>query len=201
MDPRLLTELRALVDLQRLRIVARLAAAPADLETLAADLRRPAHTVRRNLDLLVAAGLVEVRGGTFAVRADRLGELARALAAVERDAAGLPDGGRGGAWPHDDGSLADAIAGFGATPEEAKVLRSFLVDGRLATIPARGHKRLVILRFLLERVFVEDRPYPEKEVNQRLALFHPDVAALRRYLVDEGLVDREARLYRRRGRP
>ena len=49
-----------------------------------------------------------------------------------------------------------------------------------------------MLRFLLERVFTEDRDYPEKEVNQRLALFHPDVAALRRYLVDDGYVDREA---------
>jgi hypothetical protein len=55
----------------------------------------------------------------------------------------------------------------------------------------------VILRFLLERVFTEDRAYPEKEVNQRLALFHPDVAALRRYLYDERFVDREAGLYTR----
>ena len=53
-----------------------------------------------------------------------------------------------------------------------------------------------MLRFLLERVFTEDRDYPEKEVNQRLALFHPDVAALRRYLYDERYVDREAGLYR-----
>ena len=45
-----------------------------------------------------------------------------------------------------------------------------------------------MLRFLLERVFTEDREYPEKEVNQRLALFHPDVASLRRYLYDEGYV-------------
>jgi hypothetical protein len=56
-----------------------------------------------------------------------------------------------------------------------------------------------VLRFLLERVFTEDRDYPEKEVNQRLALFHPDVASLRRYLVDDGYVDRQAGLYRRRG--
>ena len=54
-----------------------------------------------------------------------------------------------------------------------------------------------MLRFLLERVFTEDREYPEKEVNQRLALFHPDVASLRRYLVDTGHVEREAGRYRR----
>ncbi len=86
---------------------------------------------------------------------------------------------------------------MGATPEDVRVLRSFLVDGRLSSIPAQHRKRQVVLRFLLERVFTEDRDYPEKEVNQRLALFHPDVAALRRYLVDDGFVTREAGLYRR----
>jgi hypothetical protein len=80
---------------------------------------------------------------------------------------------------------------------EAKVLRAFFRDDRLVTIPARSRKRAIVLRYLLERCFKEDRPYPEKEVNQRLAVFHPDVAALRRYLVDDGLVTREAGLYRR----
>ena len=86
---------------------------------------------------------------------------------------------------------------MGASPDEARVLRSFLVDGRLETIPAQHRKRQVVLRFLLERVFTEDREYPEKEVNQRLALFNPDVAALRRYLVDDGYVTRDAGQYRR----
>jgi hypothetical protein len=80
---------------------------------------------------------------------------------------------------------------------DAKVLRSFLVDDRLVSIPAQEKKKLVVLRYLLERCFAEDRPYPEKEVNQRLALFHPDVASLRRYLVEYGLMTREAGVYRR----
>jgi hypothetical protein len=57
----------------------------------------------------------------------------------------------------------------------------------------------VILRYLREQCFAEDRPYPEKEVNQRLALFHRDVASLRRYLVDTGLMTREGGIYRRAG--
>jgi hypothetical protein len=56
---------------------------------------------------------------------------------------------------------------------------------------------LVVLRYLRDEVFTEDRGYPEKEVNQRLALFHPDVASLRRHMVDGGLVTREAGVYRR----
>jgi hypothetical protein len=80
---------------------------------------------------------------------------------------------------------------------DAKVLRSFVVNDRLVSIPAQEKKKLVVLRYLLERCFTEDRPYPEKEVNQRLALFHPDVASLRRYLVEYGLMTREAGVYRR----
>ena len=67
--------------------------------------------------------------------------------------------------------MAAPVAAF-----DAKVLRSFLVDDRLVSIPAQEKKKLVVLRYLLERCFAEDRPYPEKEVNQRLALYHPDVA-------------------------
>ena len=114
---------------------------------------------------------------------------------ASRARSGTPDD--PGDWPHDGEALADTVARLALTPEEVKNLRSYLVDGRLETIPARGAKRRVILRFLLERVFTEDRLYPEKEVNQRLALFHPDVAALRRYLVDERYVDRAAGMYAR----
>jgi hypothetical protein len=80
---------------------------------------------------------------------------------------------------------------------EAKVLRSFFRDGRLVSIPAQERKKLVVLRHVREVCFPEDRTYPEKEVNQRLALLHPDVAALRRYLVDFRLMTRAAGEYRR----
>jgi hypothetical protein len=81
--------------------------------------------------------------------------------------------------------------------DDAKVLRAFIVDGRLKAIPARAAKRLIVLRYLREQCFPDDRDYPEKEVNQRLALFHPDAAALRRYLIDAGLMTRSAGVYRR----
>ena len=80
---------------------------------------------------------------------------------------------------------------------EAKVLRSFFRDGRLVSIPAQDRKKLVVLRHLRELCFPEDRIYLEKEVNQRLALLHPDVAALRRYLVDFRLMTRASGEYRR----
>jgi hypothetical protein len=82
---------------------------------------------------------------------------------------------------------------------DARVLRAFIRDGRLVSIPARDKRRQVIYRYLRDQVFTEDRPYPEREVNQRLALFHPDVATIRRGMVDAGLVTREAGTYRRLG--
>jgi len=79
----------------------------------------------------------------------------------------------------------------------ASVVRAFIRDGRLVNIPARERRRQVIYRYLRDQVFTEDRPYPEKEVNMRLALFHPDVATIRRGMVDAGLATREAGVYRR----
>ena len=201
LDAGLLAGLRALVDQHRLRIVARAAASPVDVESLAAELRLPVPQVRRHLDVLLAAGLVEARGGggareLIAARMDRVGAMGRQLAAVERSSRGFEDV-SGGAWPHDGESLTETLARLQPTPDEAKTLRAYLVHGRLTTIPAQPKKRAIVLRFLLERVFTEDREYPEKEVNQRLALFHPDVAALRRYLFDAGYVDRDHGLYRR----
>ena len=79
----------------------------------------------------------------------------------------------------------------------AKVLGAFFKDGRLEALALPRRDRHVVLRYLRDRVFTEDRAYPEAEVNQRLALFNRDAAALRRSMVDAGLVTRSAGEYRR----
>lgn len=79
---------------------------------------------------------------------------------------------------------------------EQRVLASFLVGQRLKTIPARPRKRLVVLRWLVSQ-FERDTEYPEAQVNELLARHHPDFAALRRYMVDEGLMTRQSGVYRR----
>lgn len=81
--------------------------------------------------------------------------------------------------------------------DREKVVRAFLRDGRLVSIPAKPGRRDLLLPVILDRCFPEDRDYEEKEVNMRLALLHPDVAALRRYLVDGRLMTREGGIYRR----
>jgi hypothetical protein len=100
-----------------------------------------------------------------------------------------------------DRSSLPGPASDGLAADDARVLRGYVEDGRLTTIPTQEKKRLVVLRWLRDRVFAEDREYPEKEVNQRLALFHPDVASLRRGMVDAGLASRSAGLYRRTDDP
>jgi hypothetical protein len=88
-------------------------------------------------------------------------------------------------------------SGLRRLTDREKVIRAFLRDGRLVSIPAKPSRRDLLLPVILDRCFPEDRDYEEKEVNMRLALLHPDVAALRRYLVDGRLMTREAGIYRR----
>jgi hypothetical protein len=86
----------------------------------------------------------------------------------------------------------------GASPEAIKVLRAFVRDGRLTSIPATHAKRMVILDRLAQE-FEPGRRYSEAMVNLTLGKWHADTAALRRYLVDEGFLDRAEGEYWRSG--
>ena len=79
------------------------------------------------------------------------------------------------------------------------VLRAFFDDdGRLRTIPARRAKRLIVLDHLAQ-LFEPGERFDESEVNRRLREVHPDVAALRRQLVDDGFLTRDRGVYWRSG--
>ena len=71
-------------------------------------------------------------------------------------------------------------------------------DGRLHTIPTKRAKLLVVLDHLAQQ-FEPGRTYPEKEVNEVLTRFHPDYAALRRYLVENQFLTRQDAVYWRSG--
>jgi hypothetical protein len=86
-----------------------------------------------------------------------------------------------------------------ALPAEArKVMNAFVVDGRLQSIPSSASKRLVVLDWLAQ-LFEPGRRYSEAMVNLLLGQRHADTAALRRYLVDEGFLDRAGGEYWRSG--
>jgi len=125
---------------------------------------------------LIEGGLVEDRDGVLTARTDAFQEAVRAHGRTRETAVLDPDSVRAG------------------------VLRAFIVDGRLVSIPATRSKRRVVLEHLA-RTFMPGVRYPEREVDAMLRAWHPDHAALRRYLVDEDLLARDAGTYWRIGGP
>lgn len=85
-------------------------------------------------------------------------------------------------------------------PARAAVLRAFIVDGRLVSLPSTKSKRRVVLEHIVAS-FEPGIRYPEREVDAVLRAWYPDHATLRRYLVDEELLAREAGVYWRIGGP
>jgi hypothetical protein len=79
-----------------------------------------------------------------------------------------------------------------------RILRTFVRDGRLISIPTQHAKRLVILDRLAQE-FEPGQRYSERQVNTVLRQWHDDTAALRRYLVDDGFMERQAGEYWRSG--
>ena len=164
-----------LAEATRLKTVAALVLGARTPDEIVAATGMSARGVATAVSRLTAGGLVEASPSGVWLRVDAFALAARA-AAVER--------------PPEDHGVTE--------PQAAAVLRTFLREGRLAQIPAVRSKRLVVLDHL-SRVFEIGVRYPEKEVNAALRAFHPDYAALRRYLVDEGFLTRESGVYWRTG--
>jgi len=83
--------------------------------------------------------------------------------------------------------------------DDDRVLENFVdLAGRLISIPVQHKKRLAVLKWFVED-FQPGRLYPESEVNRIILRRHPDFAALRRYLVDEELMQRRRGVYWRTG--
>jgi len=166
-----------LADPVRLKVVAALALGAGTLEEVAAAAGLPLKDVALAARRLSRAGLVRRDGHALTLLAERFGAAARAAAESTPPPPPLSD-----------------------DPAEDAVLQAFLRDGRLVSVPAQQTKRRVVLDHLV-RVFEPGIRYPEREVNTLLRAWHPDVAALRRYLVDDGLLTREAGVYWRSGGP
>lgn len=77
-----------------------------------------------------------------------------------------------------------------------KVIDIFFEQGRLKQIPAQVKKRQIILDVIVQE-FEPERAYSEQEVNRILLEFHEDVAALRRELISQGLMQRNQGIYQR----
>jgi hypothetical protein len=168
--------LALLVAGDRLPVVAALVLGATTVPEVAERATLPARDVLRVLTRLESAGLASVEGDHWALHVDLL----REVVTTNR-------------WP----ARETAVAGD-APPESAAVLRAFVRGERLLRVPAQRNKRLVVLDFVA-RAFEPGTRYTEQEVNEMLSARHPDYAALRRYLVDEGFLARENGIYWRSG--
>jgi hypothetical protein len=169
---------RALADPERLAVAGALARDDRTADQLADDLDISPRRVRSHLGRLTSAGVASVADDRRTYRLDR---------ETLRHAAELV------------GPPRDAGLALGAASEnEEIVLRTFFRNGRLTEIPMKRTKR----RIVLERIALEFEPgrqYDEKEVNAIVGAFFNDNASLRRYLVDEGYLDRDHGVYWRVG--
>ena len=164
-----------LADEDRLRVFSAIALGARSVPDIADHAGMDPRTVVKALQRLESGGVVSSAGPEWDLRRDVIAAEARRTSKTFE--------------PYDE---------VGLPPQQASVLRAFLRDGRLASIPSARSKRLVILDHVA-KVFEIGRRYPEREVDALLRAFHADYAALRRYLVDEGFLSREHAEYWRSG--
>lgn len=159
----------------RLRVVAALALGATTVDDVGTLSGLDPREITAALHRLQASGLVSVDRGELRLHEELFKSSARAAAPDP-----LPD------------------AALSADPATAVVLRAFVRNGRITAFPLARTKR----RLLLEHVAGGFEPgvrYPERQVNDLLRVWHEDYAMLRRYLVDEQLLDREDGVYWRIG--
>ena len=166
---------RALADPTRIRILGLLAERPMYGQEMARALDVTPPTISHHLSPLVMAGLVRVRRENSYHYYELSSEGLEHLAESTQHIASLL---------------------FPSTPlpprseERARVVATFIQDGRLVTIPAQYKKRRYVMEELA-RAFEWGRLYDEKEINAILKTFHEDYASLRRELIDQRIMMRE----------
>lgn len=75
-----------------------------------------------------------------------------------------------------------------------KVIDIFFEYGKLKAIPAQQKKKRIILE-VIAQTFEYDRIYSEREVNIIIADFHDDFCTIRRDMISEHLLERDAKGY------
>jgi hypothetical protein len=165
-----------LADDGRRRVVAALLLGATSLEEVVTASGLSSRQAITALGRLMTAALVTDVDGSYEIVAGAFGEAARSS---RRDAG------------------PEASEASGGT-DEAKVLRAFVRGGQLVSIPTSRSKRLIVLDRLAQ-MFEPGLRYSERDVNDLLRPWHPDTAALRRYLVDEEFLSRDHGEYWRSG--
>lgn len=92
----------------------------------------------------------------------------------------------------------ELLAYYQISEEDVQVtVASFIgKDGRVNTLPRKDKAKLILFIKCLD-LFSQEQLYSEREVNEIIKKMFDDFAALRRYMVDFGLLERslDGRVY------
>jgi predicted transcriptional regulator len=174
----LLSLASALLDMERLRIVARLSSSPASRLELLHHTGLPHKELVRHLGLLQYFGLVK-----YEDPAPRDPDLYTPLVLNEetfrqaRQAMGK-------------------VRGRKPRPTDARqmTLETFMPGGKLSAFPRKQEQMIIILDEVAQR-FSTDTQYKEQDVNVILEEVNEDYCTLRRCLVDYGYLSRRGGVY------
>jgi len=173
--PKALDVLRSVVDPVRLAVLGASIDTPAPLDELSEHLGVRRKDIAAAIGYLRGVGLLDEHA---IVDQSALMAIARSI-------------------PSGDTQPVHASAGLW-TEGEVDILDRFFDGNRLVSVPSSHSKR----RLVLERIVQEFEPgvrYDERDVNFTIQLIYADYAAIRRYLVDEAMLDRADGSYWRIG--
>lgn len=165
--------LGVLAEPNRLKVAAALSLGAWTVKEIVAATNLSTKDVEHALSRLTAGGLVERDAAGYRLRVEDVQAAARAAADERRRAEAGPEG-------------------------AGAVVARFVKGGRLTSLPTTRSKRAAVLDYVAQ-TFTPGRRYPEAKVNEMLGAFYDDYAALRRYLVDEGFMERANGHYWRAG--
>jgi hypothetical protein len=166
----LLDFVKAMADVDRLRIIGVLARQPVKRSEIAERLNMPLRDAVDHLAFLEHVGVVNATDDLYELNTSKLENLARTQLREKKP---------------------EYIPAPDLDEKSRKVLVSCLnPDGTIKRLPSQPAQLNVILDYLVQ-AFTPGVDYTEKEVNTIIRRFHVDVSGLRRDLVDTGLLDRE----------
>ncbi len=166
---------RALSNVDRLKIAGAVGLEALSLEQVAEKFGMRSADAYNHLANLVHHGLVKTDGKLYALDKAALEALSRRVLANSHPKPALED--------------------FEGEAFDKKVLSDFLTpEGRLKALPTQNKKLMVILRYALNN-FKPGEKYTEKQVNEILRGLFDDTASLRRYLVDNKMLERDKGIY------
>lgn len=163
-----------LAESERLRVYATVVLGARTSAEVAERAGLPAKTAVKALQRLIAAGLVAADGSLSA-------DPGVFKEAARRAAPAVP------------------VVVLDDDPERDAVLRAFVRDDRLTSLPSGFRKIKIVVEHIAERSFEPGVTYAEKRVDEILKGWHADHASLRRYLIDTGTLSRENGRYWRSG--